>query len=421
MIYLLLIISLFTSSCSFFMNDDPLLPYQEQTSAGLPVFYLDPKPVSKDFYTPCSVIYKGTRYEAEGKIRGGFSAYFPKKSYTLRFSDTHLFSDPDMGDEGFTQRKKVFLLADFDDNSHLRNRLAQRLWQLLQDDGTGTYHSPVIQTSSAVVYTNGSYEGLYTVVDPVDETMIDRYAAASPPNLVKPMIPGGDMFKGNTRDANFYLHSEVYKGFDKVMGTPGVGIEGAFTPLEEFILFLNHASDSEFADPITGFHSRANVDSYYGWWFYTSFMAAADSVNKNAFHYKEPGGLWYYFPWDFNASFGQRYNTKRIGAYFQSGTSDNKVFQRLVYHPSYAPAQHAQYRALLEPGGAWELPALLEEVDSLWAEVREAALEDWDKWEDKHKSYSAWKDRSDFTTPEEEVEYIKAWIGEMHGRALGRF
>jgi CotH kinase protein len=421
MIYLLILLTLFSSSCSIFMNDDPVFPYEQQTSANLSIFYVDPKPVSKDFYSPCTVIYKGVKYEAEGKIRGGFTAYFPKKSYTLRFYDDHLFSDPSLGSEGFTQRKKVFLLADFDDNSHLRNRLAQRMWELLQDDGTGSYNSPVIQTDSAVVYTNGSYEGLYTVIDSVDEYTIERYASESEPNLSNPLIAGGDLFKANTRDADFYIHDEIYTGFDKIDGTPELGTEGAFAELEEFILFLNNSSDSEFSDPSTGFDSQASVDSYYGWWFFTSFMAASDSVNKNAFHYREPGGLWYYFPWDFNASFGQRYNTKRMSAEFKTGTDQNKVFERLVYHSDYETAQNATYKALLEPGGAWEISALLAEVDSFWDEIEEAASDDWDKWEDKHKNYSAWKDRNDFTTPSEEVEYIKTWIIDMHARALTKF
>ncbi|MBF9017784.1 MULTISPECIES: CotH kinase family protein [unclassified Oceanispirochaeta] len=417
---LILLFSLSFNSCSF-MNS-PVLPYENQEAMGLPVFYIHPKPISKDFYSPATVIYKGKSYDAEARIRGGFTAYSPKKSYTIRFSDSDLFNDPELGSEGFTDRKKILLVADFDDNSHIRNRLAQKIWEMMQDQGGGLYSSPVIQTDSSVVYTNGSFEGLYTVIDAVNEQYFDRYADSSTtPSLDSvEMTSGGNLYKGDTREANFYIKNELYDGFSKKMGTPESGNRGAYDDLTDLILFVNNSSDDEFADASDGFSTMASVESYYDWWFFSSFISAGDSMNKNAYHYHNPHGLWYFLPWDYNQSFGQNYITKRKSPSFSKyAQSQNGIFKRLVNHPGYETAQNSRYSEMLDT--ALELDQILAEVDTLWDEVQEAAEADWDKWGKEYRSYEWWENRDDFTTPREEVDYIKMWITSIHGQAKSQF
>ena len=421
------VISLLFTGCSLLMTD-VTLPYEQQESRGLPIFYIDPKPVSKDYYSPVTVIYKGRKYEAEGRIRGGITAYSPKKSYSLRFFDNDLFQDSELGSTGFTDRKRVLLVADFDDNSHLRNRLAQKMWEVLQKDSGSNYYSPVIQTDSAVVYTNGSYEGLYTVIDAVDEPFINRYGNGIENSIVgdgtfvteNGLEAGGSLFKGNSRQANFFVHSELYKGFDKKLGYPEIGTEGAFDNLTDFILFINNSSEAELGDPSTGFSSIASVHSYYGWWFFTAFMSAGDSLNKNAYHYQEPKGLWYYIPWDFNHSFGQNYNTKRIPNSFSSRTfvTANGIFSKLVGHPDFN-SMNTFYSAIL--ADEWSTASINSYIDEIWNQIEGAAEDDWNKWGDKYKNFSRWKDRNDWTTPQQEVEYIKYWIARQHALASGVF
>lgn len=408
--------------------DDVTLPYEEQESRGLPIFYIHPKPVSKDYYAPVTVIYKGRKYEAEGRIRGGITAYSPKKSYSLRFYDNDLFQDSALGSIGFNNRKRVILIADFDDNSHLRNRLAQKMWEVLQKDSDGRYYSPILQTDSAVVYTNGSYEGLYTVIDAVDEPYIDRLGNSTEYTIVGDgtfvtedgFSSGGSMFKGNSRDADFFLHSERYIGFDKKLGYPEIGTEGAFDNLIDFIEFINNSSSSEFGDSAAGFPSMASVHSYYGWWFFTAFLSAGDSLNKNAYHYQEPDGLWYYIPWDFNESFGQNWRTLRSSPVFNStiNTSSNGIFSRLVNHPDFDSIK-TYYSGILS--NEWSEANLLSYIDEIWAEIEYAAYDDWDKWKSKYKKFHLWKERSDWTTPQEEIEYIKSWVSEQHSLASSYF
>ena len=396
---LLLIISTI-SSCSFF-NNDLISPLDEYTRNGLSVFYIHPKPISKDFYSPVTVIYKGETYEAEGKIRGGLSALFPKKSYTLRFPDNHLFTEPDY--PVFTNRKKIALLAGFDDNSHIRNRLAYWLWNQMDN-------SFKIDTYSCEVYTNGAYEGLYTVVDFIDESFIERNS------LTNGVISGGDLFKGTTNEVDFYMKSNLLTGFEKKGGDPIAGEEGAYDDLAEFITSINNSSEADFA---TDFGTIANVESYYDWWFFISFMEGWDSAGKNSYHYLDPstGGKWHYIPWDFNQSFGQSWNTKRVENIFNpSNVSQNGIFNRLIQNPTFSGTYDTEYTNLLLNN--LQLSNLLGEVDRLHAKINMAAEQDCNKWGETYKNYYLWKDRKDFTSVDEEIQYIKSWITVQHALFL---
>ncbi|MDC7219962.1 MAG: CotH kinase family protein [Spirochaetales bacterium] len=416
----LLLFALIISGCSFLLDDDSVNPYADQEEAGLPVFYIHPKPVSKDFYTPVTVIYRGHEYEAEGKIRGDASAYKPKKGYTIRFSDDDLFNDSTLGNAGFSDRSKILLLADFDDNSHLRNRLAQNMWAMLQDEGDGTYKSPVIQTDSAVVYLNGDYEGLYTIIESVDENYLTRCASGEVNPLSSGLSAGGDLFKSVDHDADFYISDEMEAGFEKKSGYPEMGVEGAYDDLIDFIYYINESSDSELTDSESGFESRASLDSYYGWWFFTTFLRATDSMAKNTYHYYESDGLWYYFPWDFNASFGQSANTGLLDAEFSDEyVSSNGIANRIVELSTFEEEYSTLYTDLLADGGNWDLDTLLAEVDEIWAEIEDAANDDWVEWGDTF--IDEWDNRDNYNTPQEEVEYIKEWIEEVHSQAQTYF
>jgi spore coat protein CotH len=390
--------AIFMASCSL-MSYDAVLPYEDQSEDGLSIFYIHPKPVSGDYYTPVTVIYKGETYEAEGKIRGGVSAYYPKKSYTLKFDDDNLFSDPDAGEKGFTDRKKLVLASNFDDNSYIRNRLAFWMWNQMDDDFQ-------IDTFSSPVYLNGSYEGLYTVIDFIDEYYLDDTGFDS----------DGDMFKGTTDDADFYMKSDLVAGFEKKTGLPEAGDEGSYDSLESFITTVNESSDTEFD---SDFETYADVESYYDWWFFTSFMKAWDSTGKNSYHYLNPDdSKWYYIPWDFNQSFGQSWDTSRTDTGFNPDTYDqNGIFYRLI-NSDYKTTYDSRYSTLLETGGELEVSDITAKITELYSEVETAAKKDFEKWEDDYMDNSSlfytWSDRDDYTTVDEEIDYIKNWVSDQY-------
>jgi len=379
------------------MNYNLVSPDDEHTRNGLSVFYIHPKPISKDFYSPVTLIYKGETYEIEGKIRGAQTALYPKKSYTLKFSDDKLFSDADLH-TNFVDKKKIALLSNFDDNSHIRNRLAYFMWNLM-DNGFK------INTASSEVYTNGSYEGLYTVVDFIDEVFIERNFDDG-----NGIATGGELFKGVRNGVDFRIKSDLLSGFEKKLGEPVAGDEGAYDTLRDFIGTINSVPEGEF---VTEFDKIADEQSYYDWWFFICFMKAWDSRGKNSYHYKDPStGKLHYIPWDFNESFGQSWNTKRLAAGFDPATSINGISDRLIDHPDIKTAYDTRYDGLLDNELA--LSEFTAEIDRLYAEVETAAKADYSKWGSTYRGFRVWDDRNDYTTVDEEFQYIKDWITTQH-------
>jgi len=49
-------------------------------------------------------------------------------------------------------------------------------------------------------------------------------------------------------------------------------------------------------------------------------------------------------------------------------------------------------------------------VDELWVSLGRNADRTWEKWGDRYQSYASWRNRDDFTTPPDELIYVKDWL-----------
>lgn len=359
---------------------------------GLPVFFLSPPPEGDEDFVPTTVIYRGHTYTAEAKKRGVTSIHYPKNSYTLRFAKEDKFEDEERGFDGV---RRVALTQTFDDNSCLRNRLAFTLWNLLDP-------SVKIRAFNAVVYLDGEYWGLYTATDFIDD------------NLMKDNGLGDDggLFKALTHEANWDMTWNgapkwgLRQGFLKKEGLPAHGESGAYDELEDLVALVGTASDAVFDATID---TVIETRDYLHWWVFARMIHAEDSVSKNSFHYLPVEGKWRYIPWDFNASFGQSYATvrrsPRTGNQF---THRNKMFARFLARAEYRDRIDDLYRQALD--GPWKLDDLLAIVDGYAAEIERSAKRNEEKWEAEYRSYPSWSGRTDFTTWEEEVAYVREWI-----------
>jgi hypothetical protein len=366
---------------------------------GLPVLFVSPKPKAED-YAPATVIYRGHSYKAQAKLRGDTSLLYPKNSYALKFEKSDLFQEPDEAG-GFVNRHKIALTTTFDDNSYLRQRLAFDLWNRL-DPG----HIQ-IKTYSAVVYFDGEYYGLYTVSDHVDG---DLYVAQG-------CAPGGNLYKAVDHDANFMLTSfenngaskqTLHDGYTKKEGTPPEGEPGAFADLEDLVSLVATSDAATFREEIG---KKITLPEYEDWFIFTTFIRAEDSAGKNSYHYHDPGtDLFRYAPWDFNASFGQTWRTERLPAaeevdYFEM----SRLFQRFMEEPTLGAPLRARYHDVLR--GSYALEGLLSLLDGYAARIGPSAHRDEAKWGDAFRAYGGWK-RDSFTTYDEEIAYVRAWLAD---------
>jgi spore coat protein H len=382
---------------------------------GLPVLHLNTDPgLNDDEYTPATIIYQGHTYVgSEAKHRGATSAQYPKRSFTLKFTKEDKFNEPNQAG-GFREKRKITLITSFDDNSYLRQRLGYELWNRLDPSG----HIRV-QSYNVVVYLNGEYHGLYTIADHIDGYLMEDFGYDQE----------GNLYKARTYDANWRNTSGVnyvgdvaqpketlHDGFTKEEGTPEEGMPGAFDDLDAFVRWAADSSDEEFAATIDSTIARKE---YEDWWLWVSFIKADDSAGKNSYHYRDPllaDSVWHCIPWDLNASFGQDWKTFRSpadssppDAWFRSV---NNLFDRILSDPELGPALEARYNTELQ--GPLARATILELYDGMVAEVEQSAQRDEQKWQADYRSYMLWRERTDFTTFQQEAEYLRAWIGDRH-------
>jgi spore coat protein H len=385
----------------------PVDPTTYTEEYGIPVVHLGTSPeLNPDEYTPAMIVYRGRQFEgALAKYRGATSLAYPKKSYTLKFAKTDRFSDT-LSVAGFKGKRKLTLTTTFDDNSYLRARLAFHLWNQISAENVQ------VEAFSVVVFVDGVYQGLYTLTDHIDRHLMED----------NDFFEDGNLYKARTHHANFRLTKfdgapkpTLFFGYEKTEGTPLDGEPGAYADLEELILWLTSASPESFVAEVDARVARAE---YEAWWMLVGFISAGDSAGKNSYHYRDPrpGTLdarFHCVPWDFNDSFGQSWRTTRR---FPdelppaSLTRLNLIFERLLTEPETREPLLARFRSLLD--GPWAAAGIVEMVDGWASEIREAARRDESKWAAAY--INQFTHRADFTSFEQEVDYVRRWIVDRH-------
>lgn len=389
------------SSCAL-VSKDPVLPQKVQYEDGLPIIYIHPLPPSKEEYTGVTIYFKGKKYNAEGKVRGAASVSYPKRNYSLKFKKDDLFTFND----DIKDKEKIVLVSNFDDVSYMRTRLSYDLWNKTNN----TFN---VKSSSCIVYMNGEYYGLYTVVERIDGDLIDRHSLEGSINS------GGNLYKGTSRNSNFYFNptsvelplqnTSVARGFEKKYGFPEAGNEGAYDDLEGLIEKLNDFSYDNFD---LFFNRTFDAEDYLGWFSFTSFIHASDSVRNNCYHYHDlVTDKWHYIPWDFNVSFGQFTTLSRTGhespvAFYEY----NQIFNRINSDETLLSNYSEYNREKLN--SSYNKQTLMELIDDIYDDIHIAAEKDSKHWKDERKDYYGTSGRN--FSFEDEVTYIKNWISRQH-------
>lgn len=388
-------------------DNQPVDPLTYTEEYGLPVFHLGADPdLNGDDYTPATIVYRGHSYaDAEAKNRGATSLEYPKKSFTLKFSREDKMSDES---KQFVGKRKVVLNTTFDDNSYLRQRLVFELWNRL-DPG----HIQV-QHYSAVLFLDGAYQGVYEVLDHVDGYLMEDHG----------LRQDGNLYKAIDHDANFRLvnadgadKATLHDGYEKKEGVPLEGEPAAFADLEQLVEWVATSSAEEFA---AGADARIDRRDFENWWILVSLVEADDSAGKNSYLYHDPdeGGPFRAVPWDFNASFGQDWQTTRQSpdADPEEYVSPNEVFERFMADPATAEPLRARFREAV--AGALRVEDVLAFFDAAVAEMDAAVRRDEARW---GAEYASWWARGDLTTYEQELAYVRAWIQERWAFAAARY
>ena len=376
-------------------NNVPVDPATYEEEYGLPVLHLNrPQDTNEDEDVPATMTYRGETYDLGLKYRGAASAYYPKRSYSLYFPADHEFKDEKTG---FPKRRGIVLTSTFDDNSYFRQRMCFDIWNTLDP----SRHS--IATQMVVVYVNGSYEGLYLLGDHIDGEYWEDQG----------LFEDGNLYKSVDHSANFYdsyggrPKSSLHSGYEKKEGTPRDGEAGAYDDLDELVTWVVQSDATTFREELG---DRLQVAQFMDWWILVRFTEADDSAGKNAYLYHDPAQpLWYFAPWDFNHALGQTWQTERQSA---DGTDEfratNNLFRRMLEDAELS--EELRLRTVAALDGPLRKATMDAQIDAYVAETWPSMTRDWERWGSEYRSYGGWSWRSDWTTPEEEVAYIRDWV-----------
>ena len=185
------------------MLDDMTATYGEfgQRSNNNGLIDSDENPI----FVPADVYYQdtqwyrvGIRFKGNSSLQSSWQAGILKLSFKLDFDQ---FEDdyPQIDNQRFYGFKKFSLKNNFDDESLLREKVASDVFKKagLAVSNTGFY-------TLYVDHGNGpEYFGLYTLVEEIDDTLIETQFTSDDGNLYKPEDGGANFAEGSFNEENF--------------------------------------------------------------------------------------------------------------------------------------------------------------------------------------------------------------------------
>lgn len=233
-------------------------------------------------------------------FRGTTSLHLPKKSWRI-----------DLEDPGIAGRSRINLDAHYRDLSMMRNHLAMELVRRMG--------LPASETRHVTLSINGENMGVYLETERVDEDF-----------LVRNGLPDGSLFKAVDGTARFVPY---LSGIDPTCGFEyGTDSEWNLPELEELIesVCLGEGPQGLFDMELLVGNMAANLA-----------MMEADGPAKNYYLHLGPDGVWRYFPWDHDSSFGNDW--------------------RGVFHPEYVDYVHTPQMQVFTPYSMMMRDGLLRE------------------------------------------------------------
>jgi len=220
------------------------------------------------------------------RIKGNASRNNDKKSYKLSFNEFNK-------EASYRGYKKISVNAFWNDPTHLRAHLATELFHAME--------IPVARCSFADIYINGKYQGLYNLVEQVDEIFLKDRFGTEEGNLYKCYSPADLKFLGEDPREYRKLEEENQKVYELKTNRK----EKDFSGLVELISLLNNTPTNQLAEAL---EKRFDVDSYLkimaidvliGNWDSPLFSAS------NFYLYDNPEtGKFELIPYDFDNTFG---------------------------------------------------------------------------------------------------------------------
>ena len=354
---------------------------------------------SKEEYVKCEISITNTEEEykliaaAAGiRGRGNTTWNMPKKPYRIKFDKkTNLF--------GFGKAKSWALIANYGDQSFLRNALAYETGRLLGEDYT-------TETQFINVYLNGTYQGLYLLCEQT-EVGSSRVNVSDDLSTVDTgyLIELDHKLNKNTALENeyFMIGKTPYCIKDPDADDDDF-TQAHYEFIKDYVTAAFNAADGDYADVETYF----DVSSWVNCYIVHELFHCCDVGNTSFFMYKDTGGKLCCGPlWDFdvssgNCSYGEAV-ARNDGLY---AAAASQWYKKLLQHDEFKAAVVARLNEKYQE--------IEDRIDALCEQYAANAYDfetNFIKWD--ILGIAVWPNTAEIgalDTWAKHVEYLKTWL-----------
>ena len=279
-----------------------------------------------------------TEVYTRSRLRGNTSMNYEKKSlrlYLKELQDNGTFVETNKNFLGIRDDDDWILNSLYADNTRIRDHLCIGLWNEVGAGSNPYGQNFGTQAEYVEVIINNGYQGLYSLMVPVDRKQLGMDAVstqiASGADVVERIYEkkysaawSADDFVGELTDPAM----PDYRGGYYLKGDTILQNEEEWTSLHDVALLME-AGDEEFAAGITDSVDQQNVIEN---WLFFQAIAGFDNENKNIYYIaRNNNGSYYgYFvPWDMNLSFGAVYADNS----YYCEESETVISQMILWQP----------------------------------------------------------------------------------------
>jgi spore coat protein CotH len=373
---------------------------------GLPILYITSASaiVSKDVYVKGNVVIDANQAYAQDvnsmtmQIRGhGNSTWalsaFLKKPYRVKF-------DSKISMLGMTAAKNWVLLANYDDKTLMRNRIAMLLARRLGSDWAP-------DSRFVEVVLNGDFVGNYLLTPQVEvnKGRVDINELTDK-NVTDADNTGGYLLElDQKRDADVWFNSN--KGYPFAVKSPDVPTAKQLAYIKKYIQDTEDAIYSPtFGDPTTGYQKYINPDSFINWYLTNEIVQNEDArLFSSIFYYKDRNGKLGMGPvWDFDLSGG---NIDYTVAQYPTGIwfiRDDGWFLRLAQDPAFIIKVRNRWAAIKDK----EVKQIFADIDQTAADLKLSQQKNFERW--PILSTYVWPNAVVLGSYDKEVAYYKDFL-----------
>ena len=291
---------------------------------GLPVLKLtgSMEGVTKDVTGKFDYIYGDLSGSCTMKWQGGSSLSYPKKNFTVKFDQKF------EAKEGWGQRKKYVLKANYIDFSHARNIVCARLWGQIVKSRTvrneRLYPYPnggAIDGFPCIMLLNGEFYGLYTLNTPKDEDLFGIGESTVDPETGEETLLPQAVFCADTHatSTQFKGHAIVDESDFSYKYVPDEeDFQWAVDSLNNLIDACLAADSEEAVDALA---DKVDLDSAVDYYLFVCLLGGSDMTDKNYIISTYDGVKWFFTAYDMDSVFGNHWT----GKYYNKATMSPTV------------------------------------------------------------------------------------------------